>query len=71
MNRARIIGYATSIVKHDSLMGQKLLIAQAISTDGTPEGDPQIVTTISAPAGDLVSISSDVLYTRNEVVRLN
>ncbi|MGI6402269.1 MAG: EutN/CcmL family microcompartment protein [Thermoguttaceae bacterium] len=70
MNRARIIGYATSIVKHDSLMGQKLLIAQAISTDGTPEGDPQIVyDNLGAGVGDLVLISSDGSYTRNEVVR--
>ena len=27
MNQARIIGYATSVVKHESLVGQKMLIA--------------------------------------------
>lgn len=70
MNRARIIGYATSVVKHESLTGQKLLIAQPVATDGTtPEGDPQIVfDKIGAGIGDLVLMTSDGSYTRGEII---
>ena len=70
MNRARIIGYATSIVKHESLEGQKLLIAQPVGTDGTtPEGDPSIVfDNIGAGVGDLVLITSDGSYTGLEII---
>ena len=70
MNRERIIGYATSIVKHESLEGQKLLIAQPVGTDGTtPEGDPSIVfDKIGAGVGDLVLITSDGSYTGLEII---
>ena len=69
MNRARIIGYATSVVKHESLVGQKMLIAQSITTDGKPEGDPSIVyDKLGAGVGDLVLITSDGSFTRTEVI---
>jgi len=70
MNRARIIGSATSVVKHDSLQGQKMLIAQPIGSDGkTPEGDPTIVyDKLGAGVGDLVLITSDGSYTGNEII---
>ena len=69
MNRARIIGYATSVVKHESLNGQKMLIAQPVSTDGRPEGDPSIVyDKLGAGVGDLVLITSDGSYTRDHII---
>ncbi len=70
MNRARIIGYATSVVKHESLNGQKMLIAQPVSSDGkTPEGDPAIVyDKLGAGVGDLVLMTSDGSYTRGEII---
>ena len=69
MNRARIIGYATSVVKHESLNGQKMLIAQPVSTDGRPEGDPSIVyDKLGAGVGDLVLITSDGSYTREQII---
>ena len=70
MNRARIIGYATSIVKHESLEGQKMLIAQPVGPDGErPEGDPTIVyDKLGAGVGDLVFITSDGSYTGTQII---
>ena len=69
MNRARIIGFATSVVKHESLVGQKMLIAQPVTTDGRPEGDPAIVyDKLGAGVGDLVLITSDGSFTRTEII---
>lgn len=70
MNRARIIGYATSVVKHESLVGQKMLIAVPVSNiDGSPQGDPQIVyDKLGAGIGDLVLMTSDGSYTGNEII---
>lgn len=70
MNQARIIGYATSIVKHESLEGQKMLVAVPVSnTDGSPQGDPMIVyDKLGAGVGDLVIITSDGSYTGREII---
>lgn len=43
MRLARIRGYVTSTVKHDSFSGCRLLIAQPVDLHDKPEGDPQIV----------------------------
>lgn len=70
MNRARVIGYATSVVKHESLTGQKMLIAVPVSNmDGSPQGDPTIVyDKLGAGIGDMVLITSDGSYTGNEII---
>ena len=70
MNQARIIGYATSVVKHESLVGQKMLIAVPTSNlDGSPQGDPMIIyDKLGAGVGDLVLITSDGSYTRREII---
>lgn len=43
MRLARIIGHATSTVKHKSLIGWPLLVAQPLDGEGKDEGPPQIV----------------------------
>ncbi|MDO5309783.1 MAG: EutN/CcmL family microcompartment protein [Planctomycetia bacterium] len=69
MNRARVIGHATSIVKHHSLVGQKMLVVQPVTTAGKPEGAPSIVyDKLGAGVGDLVLITSDGSYTGNEII---
>lgn len=70
MNQALIIGKATSIAKHPSLIGAKLLIAVPVSTDHQKrEGDPLIVfDKLGAGIGDVVLISSDGSYTGNEIL---
>jgi ethanolamine utilization protein EutN len=61
MHLARIIGTATATVKHPSLAGARLLVAQPLMADRrTPDGDPQIaIDTVAASVGDVVVITSD------------
>lgn len=70
MNRARIIGYATSVMKHQSLTGAKMLLAVPVTTDGErPDGEPAIVfDALGAGIGDLVLITSDGSYTGGDVI---
>lgn len=60
MQHAVIRGKATSTVKHPSLHGRRLLIAQPLSNRQDPHGDPVLVIdTHGAGVGDHVMISSD------------
>lgn len=61
MHLARIIGTANATVKHPSLAGARLLVAQPLMADRrTPDGDPQIaIDTVAASVGDVVVITSD------------
>lgn len=65
MRIARIRGYVTSTVKHDSFTGCRLLIAQPVSIDDVPEGDPQVVIDeLGAAIHQKVLICSDGSYAR-------
>ncbi len=60
MLSATIQGYATSTIKHCSLEGWRLLIAQPQAPDGAPDGPPQVVIdNLGAGIGQKVIISSD------------
>ena len=60
MQIGRVIGSATSTVKHPSMQGCKLLIVQPRLTDDTPDGDPILaVDCIGAGVGDDVMITSN------------
>ncbi len=69
---ARVIGSATSTVKHSSMEGWKLLLVKALQADGrTPEGDPiLVVDSIGAGRGETVVITSDGIGTR-ELLKSN
>jgi len=57
---AVVQGRATATVKHATLAGQRLLIAQQLGGDLQPTGDPQlIIDQLGAGCGDVVIISSD------------
>ncbi|MBN1852326.1 MAG: EutN/CcmL family microcompartment protein [Pirellulales bacterium] len=58
---ARIVGTATSTVKHVSLAGWKLLVAQPLAADHkSSEGDPVLVVDqLGAGVGSLVMITGD------------
>lgn len=69
MLQAKIFGNATSILKHESLDGKKLLLAVAIEPNGKPYGDPMIVLDyLGAGPGDVVLITSDGSYTGGTIV---
>jgi ethanolamine utilization protein EutN len=69
MQLALVLGNATSTVKHVTLRGQKLLVAQALMADGrTPDADPLIaIDCVGAGIGERVLISSDGKFTREFV----
>ena len=57
----RVIGTATSTVRHASLKGWKLLVVQPLAADGrSPDGEPVLaVDAIGAGVGAEVIVSSD------------
>ena len=60
MQLARIVGTAVSTVKHASLKGWRLLIAQPLLVDGKADGEPQLVIDqLGAGVGAAVIISND------------
>lgn len=60
MRIAIIKGHVTATVKHPTLEGWRMLIAQPVTTDGAIDGPPQIVIdTLGAAPGQKVVINSD------------
>lgn len=60
MQLAEIIGRATSTVKHPSMDGWRMLIAQPLGASGQDDGDPVIVIDdLGSGRGDKVIITSD------------
>ena len=60
MQTATIIGSATATIKHDSLQGRRLVIAQFLDIADQPDGDPVIVLdTLGCGNGDRVIVTSD------------
>ncbi len=60
MKIARINGSVTSTVKHCSLDGWRLLIAQPVNSDDSTDGPPQLVIDcLGAGVGQKVLINSD------------
>jgi len=68
----RVMGNATSTVKHPSLEGWKLSLVMALQADGkTPEGDPiLVVDPIGAGRGETVVVTSDGIGAR-ELLKSN
>lgn len=60
MRIALIKGHVTATVKHPTLEGWRMLIAQPISPENVPDGPPQIVIDpLGAALGQKVIINSD------------
>lgn len=66
MQLARVVGTATSTVKHPTMQGWKMLVVQMLQADGqSPDGDPVIsIDALGAGPGELVMITSDGAGTR-------
>jgi len=66
MLTARVIGHATSTVKHRSMEGWKLLVVQPLGADRrSPDGEPVLaVDALGAGRRDMVMITSDGRSTR-------
>ncbi len=60
MQLGTVIGYATSTVKHPSLRGWRLLIAQPLNIARKPEAEPVLaVDKLGAGPGTTVVLSTD------------
>jgi ethanolamine utilization protein EutN len=60
MQLAKIIGRATSTVKHPSLAGWKLAVAQPLDASGKADGGPLLVIdNLGSGRGDRVILTSD------------
>ncbi len=72
MLTARVIGHATSTVKHSSMEGWKLLVVQPLMADGSPDGEPVLaVDGLGAGRRDMVIIGSDGKSTRELIGHMN
>ncbi len=62
----RVMGTATSTIKHPSMKGWRLLLVMALQADGRQiEGDPiLVVDSLGAGKGDKVMITSDGIGAR-------
>ena len=61
MQLAKVLGTAVSTVKHDSLLGLKMLLVAPLRADGaTIDGDPLLaIDGVGAGRGETVIITSD------------
>ena len=66
MYLGRVMGIATSTLKHPSMEGAKLLLVMALQADGrTIEGDPiLVVDKLGAGRGEMVMVTSDGIGAR-------
>ena len=42
MQLGRVVGHAVATVKHPSMTGWRLLVAQPLGNNGKPDGEPQL-----------------------------
>ena len=68
MNLAKVIGIATSTIKHPSLKGWKLLVVQPIDINGRADGSPLLaIDDQGGRRGDTVILTSDGAAVREMV----
>ena len=60
MQLGRVIGHATSTIKHRSLSGWRLVVVQPVNVARVPEADPIVVVDrLGSAPGHLVVLNSD------------
>ncbi|MBI3823853.1 MAG: ethanolamine utilization protein EutN, partial [Planctomycetes bacterium] len=65
MQIAVIVGQATATVKHASMAGWKLLIAQPLTSDEKPDGEPiLVIDSLGAGLAQRVLVCNDGAGTR-------
>jgi ethanolamine utilization protein EutN len=62
MQLGRVIGTATSTVKHATFQGERMLVVQLHTKDGRPDGEPVLAfDRLGAGRGDKVLLTNDGL----------
>ena len=70
MQLGRVIGSATSTVKHASFQGERLLIVQLVGVDGRPDGEPVLAfDRMGAGRGDEVLLTNDGMTLQEQLGR--
>ncbi len=60
MQLGRVVGTATSTVKHPSFQAERLLVVQLQSVDGKADGEPVLAfDRLGAGRGDMVLLTND------------
>lgn len=60
MQLAQILGQVTATLRHPSLAGKRMLVAQPLGANREPDSDPVVVVDrLGAGVGQLVLINSD------------
>ena len=60
MQLGRVVGRATSTVKHSTLAGWKLLLVQPLDVKGGADGEPQLaIDDLGSGRGDTVMLTTD------------
>lgn len=60
MQLGLVIGHATATIKHESMVGWRLLLVQVLNNARQPEGDPVIAASgLNAAVGQTVVLNSD------------
>ncbi len=69
MQLGRVIGTATSTIRHPTLAGWKLLVVQLLGADGSsPDGEPVLaIDRLGAGRQDLVIVTNDGKATREMI----
>ena len=68
MQIGKVVGHATSTVKHATMKGWRLLLVQPLLADGGADGEPLLaVDRLGAGAGDAVLLTNDGAAVREEV----
>ena len=68
MQLGRVIGHATSTIKHRSLNGWRLVMVQPVNVERKPEADPIIaVDRLGCGPGNLVVLNTDGKAARDVV----
>lgn len=71
MQIGRVIGTATSTIKHPTFQGERLLIVRLEGTDGRPDGEPVLAfDRFGAGRDDRVLLTSDGQILREQLGRL-
>jgi ethanolamine utilization protein EutN len=60
MQLGKVIGHVTSTIKHPSLTGWRMVVAQVLNAARQPEGDPVVaVDKLGSGVGQVVVLNSD------------
>jgi ethanolamine utilization protein EutN len=68
MQVGRVVGHATSTVKHPTLAGWRLLVVQMLTPAGGPDGEPVLaIDALGAGVGTAVVLTTDAVLVREMV----